>query len=40
MAIDKAAIIKAVYQGAGQPAKNPIPPTIWSYDKSIKRLGL
>jgi dipeptide transport system substrate-binding protein len=35
MAIDKAAIIKAVYQGAGQPAKNPIPPTIWSYDKSI-----
>ncbi|HEX4572395.1 MAG TPA: ABC transporter substrate-binding protein [Dongiaceae bacterium] len=35
MAIDKAAIIKAVYQSAGQPAKNPIPPTIWSYDKSI-----
>jgi dipeptide transport system substrate-binding protein len=35
MAIDKAAIIKAVYQGAGQPAKNPIPPTIWSYDKNV-----
>ena len=25
------AILKDVYQGAGQPAKNPIPPTIWSY---------
>ena len=32
MAIDKAAILKEVYQGAGQPAKNPLPPTIWSYD--------
>src|SRR5262245_21714690 len=35
MAIDKKAIIKAVYQGQGKPAKNPIPPTIWSYDDSI-----
>lgn len=35
MAIDKAAIIKAVYGAAGQPAVNPIPPTIWSYNKSI-----
>ncbi|MBL0690959.1 MAG: ABC transporter substrate-binding protein [SAR324 cluster bacterium] len=35
MAIDKAAIIKAVYQGAGVAAKNPIPPTIWSYNDSI-----
>jgi dipeptide transport system substrate-binding protein len=34
MAIDKASILKEVYQGAGQPAKNPIPPTIWSYDDS------
>ena len=32
MAIDKAAIIEAVYQGAGQDAKNLIPPTMWSYD--------
>ena len=32
MAIDKAAILKEVYQGAGMPAKNPLPPTIWSYD--------
>ncbi|QIB36320.1 ABC transporter substrate-binding protein [Ancylobacter pratisalsi] len=36
MAIDKAAIIKDVYQGAGQAAINPIPPTIWSYNTSIK----
>ncbi len=34
MAIDKAAIIDAVYQGAGQDAKNLIPPTMWSYDES------
>ncbi|MEX2200172.1 MAG: ABC transporter substrate-binding protein, partial [Dongiaceae bacterium] len=31
MAVNKDAIIEAVFQGAGQPAKNPIPPTIWSY---------
>jgi dipeptide transport system substrate-binding protein len=36
MAIDKAAIIEAVYQGAGQDAKNLIPPTMWSYDDSIE----
>ncbi|WGD30460.1 ABC transporter substrate-binding protein [Ancylobacter sp. WKF20] len=36
MAIDKAAIIKDVYQGAGQAAINPIPPTIWSYNTTIK----
>ncbi|MGA0561275.1 ABC transporter substrate-binding protein [Ancylobacter sp. VNQ12] len=36
MAIDKAAIIKDVYQGAGQGAINPIPPTIWSYNTTIK----
>lgn len=39
MAIDKAAIIKAVYGAAGQPAVNPIPPTIWSYNKSIADYG-
>ena len=32
MAIDRDAILKEVYQGAGQKAKNLIPPTIWSYD--------
>jgi dipeptide transport system substrate-binding protein len=36
MAIDKAAIIDAVYQGAGTAATNPIPPTIWSYNEAVK----
>ncbi len=34
MAIDRDSILKEVYQGAGQKAKNPIPPTMWSYDDS------
>ena len=36
MAIDKKAIVDAVYMGTGIPAINPIPPTQWSYNKSIK----
>ncbi len=36
MAIDKDSILAAVYQGAGTAAKNPIPPTIWSYDNDIQ----
>ena len=36
MALDRDSILKEVYQGAGQKAKNPIPPTIWSYDDSVK----
>lgn len=36
MAIDKDAIIQAVYQGAGQKAKAPIPPTMWSYNDALK----
>jgi dipeptide transport system substrate-binding protein len=36
MAIDKAAILKAVYQGAGIVAKNLIPPTMWGYDNDIQ----
>ncbi len=32
MAINKQAIIDAVFQGSGKIAKNPIPPTIWSYN--------
>ena len=39
MAINKKAILKEVYQGAGQAAINPIPPTIWSYDKATKDYG-
>ena len=35
MAIDKKAILDAVYQGSGQPAKNLIPRTMWSYDDKI-----
>ncbi len=36
MAINKQSILDAVFQGAGTIAKNPIPPTMWSYNKSIK----
>ena len=36
MAIDKKAIVSAVYLSTGVPATNPIPPTQWSYNKSIK----
>ena len=36
MAIDKAAIIEAVYQGAGVVAKNPIPPTLPAYNDDIE----
>jgi dipeptide transport system substrate-binding protein len=36
MAVNKQAIIDAVYQGAGQKAVNAMPPTQWSYDDSIK----
>ncbi len=35
-AIDKTTIIKHLYQGLGMPAKNPIPPTLWSYDDTIQ----
>jgi dipeptide transport system substrate-binding protein len=35
MAIDKSAIIEAVYQGAGVVAKNPIPPTLPAYNDTI-----
>jgi dipeptide transport system substrate-binding protein len=35
-ATNKDAIMKAVYQGNGQVAKNPIPPILWSYNNSIK----
>ena len=35
MAIDKQAIIDVVFQGSGQIAKNPIPPTMWSYNDDV-----
>lgn len=34
MAIDKQAIIDVVFQGSGAIAKNPIPPTMWSYNEA------
>ena len=36
MAINKQAIVDAVFQGAATPAKNPIPPTMWSYNETIQ----
>ena len=36
MAINKEAILKAVFQGAGAIAKNPIPPILWSYNDKIQ----
>lgn len=36
MAINKQAIIDVVFQGAGKVAKNPIPPTIWSYNDAVE----
>ena len=36
MAINKKAIIDAVYLSAGVAAKNPIPPSMWSYNDAIK----
>ena len=35
MAINKQAILDAVFQGSGSAAKNPIPPTMWSYNDAI-----
>lgn len=35
-AVNKDAIIEAIYQGSGQKAKNPIPPTMWSYNDDVK----
>jgi dipeptide transport system substrate-binding protein len=36
IAINKEAILDAVFQGAGSVAKNPIPPTIWSYNDAVE----
>jgi dipeptide transport system substrate-binding protein len=36
MAINKQAIVDAVFQGAATPAKNPLPPTMWSYNNAIE----
>jgi ABC-type transport system substrate-binding protein len=35
-AINRKAIVDNIYQGMGQVAKNPIPPTMWSYNDAIE----
>ncbi|XNM47972.1 ABC transporter substrate-binding protein [Escherichia coli] len=35
-AVNKDAITKAVYQGAGVSAKNLIPPTMWGYNDDVQ----
>ncbi|RKS85235.1 dipeptide transport system substrate-binding protein [Orbus hercynius] len=36
MAVNKQAIIDAVFQGAAEPAKNLIPPTMWGYNDKVE----
>ncbi|MGP2493298.1 ABC transporter substrate-binding protein [Mesorhizobium sp. PUT5] len=36
MAINKQAIVDAVFQGAAKVAKNPLPPDMWSYNDAIE----
>ncbi len=36
LALNRQAYIDAIYLGNAKIAKNPLPPTIWSYDKNIK----
>ncbi len=35
-AVNKQAIVDAVFQGLATPATNPIPPTMWSYNKAVE----
>jgi dipeptide transport system substrate-binding protein len=39
MAMNKKAIVDAVFLGSGIPAKNPIPPSMWSYNDAVKDDG-
>lgn len=36
LALNKPSYIQAIYLGRAAPAKNPLPPTIWSYNKKSK----
>ena len=36
MAVDKEALITAFYNGLAEPAKNPMPPSLWGYNNGIK----
>ncbi len=40
MAINRKAILEAVYQGQGQEAANPFPASLWSYNTSLEERGL
>ncbi|MFC4160957.1 ABC transporter substrate-binding protein [Chitinimonas lacunae] len=40
LAIDKGAMVKAVYEGSAAPAHLPLPSSMWSYNKSIKPYSL
>lgn len=35
-ALNKTSYIEAIYMGNAQVAKNPLPPTLWSYNKKVK----
>lgn len=35
LAIDRKTLVDAVYQGAGVVARNPLPPSMWSYNKNL-----
>jgi len=35
-AIDKARVVENIFQGSGTPAVNPIPPTLWSYNRAVR----
>ncbi len=35
-AIDKATLVKTIFQGLAIPAKNPFPPSLWGYNDKIK----
>lgn len=37
-AINKEALLRIVYSGTAEAAKNPIPPNMWSYDHSTERI--
>ncbi len=38
-AVDKQALVDNFYEGLAMPAKNPIPPTLWSYNDTIAGYG-
>lgn len=39
MAVNKQALIDAFYNGLAEPAKNPLPPSLWGYNDDVKDYG-